>query len=432
MATVAKIKNGFRVRWVNRFGNRDGKNFTFAEIAEAGGPTTKAAAKKWARGYGEEKEADEKAVRAIPTKVIDEGITLADAFEYWIEKFRTKEHGMYKRTMARTTVDGKIENWANHINVKTPEWRGGNEILGAVDAGKVGRFMEWLEENGRSIRTLSKTRTTLKAIFSEALKRKDWELGANPANPVEEAGTESRPTGATGAERVEIDIPTSEEIDAIITEAKKIRDREILGEPVDGMPLGGRKPAGAPGWIFEYIVLAVATGLRGGELRGLRWENIKHNRMWIEVRNAANRYGDLGPVKAEASIREVAISTKVLNILREYKLRCEPNALGLLFPGRVNGKCMTPTGPAKRLTNILKELGIVNKAGAKKFAGHAFRHFTISKWIKDGLRGKDLIEPCGHASDDVTKATYWHLFKEDKAERDTKVADAADDTLSAA
>ena len=116
--------------------------------------------------------------------------------------------------------------------------------------------------------------------------------------------------------------------------------------------------------------------------------------------------------------------------------------MDLLFANTANGgmgsnPAMTPSGPRKRITRILKTLGIGEFSDdgkfKAKFSGHAFRHYAISTWIAAGLRGLALTKPCGHKKESFTREVYWHLFEDELDKSRDVIADndAASDMLAA-
>src|SRR5262249_31180058 len=100
------------------------------------------------------------------------------------------------------------------------------------------------------------------------------------------------------------DIPTSEEIKAIIAAAGKSR------------PL---------------LLTAIFAGLRSSELRGLRWSDVDFKKGELNVRQRADRYGVIGNPKSKAGHRAVPLPSQVVQALREWKLQC-PKGTGLVFP----------------------------------------------------------------------------------------------------
>ena len=197
-----------------------------------------------------------------------------------------------------------------------------------------------------------------------------------------------------------VDIPTPDEIRAIIAD------------------VGG-------GYARPLLLTAIFTGLRASELRGLRWADIDLTRNALHVRQRADRFGTMGPLKSAASRRTVPLLPMVVNALREWRLASPRNESDLVFPGS--------RGQPISLVAIIRSVwhpaqiaaGIVATDGRAKYPGlHALRHFYASWCINRRADGglelpiKVVQGRLGHASIQMTADVYGHLFprSDDSAE----------------
>jgi len=72
----------------------------------------------------------------------------------------------------------------------------------------------------------------------------------------------------------------------------------------------------------KYLyVLAVHTGLRQGELLGLRWRDVDLEAGWLEVNATLTRGGQRQPPKTPDSRRRVKLSDTAQRALRAHRLR---------------------------------------------------------------------------------------------------------------
>jgi integrase len=210
-----------------------------------------------------------------------------------------------------------------------------------------------------------------------------------------------------GKLKVGIDLPTTEEINAIIA---KLSDR---WRPV--------------------IVTAMFTGLRASELRGLRWKDVDLKKAKLDVRQRADRYLEIGDPKSEAGERTIPLPAPVVNMLREWKLKCPKGEL--VFPSGAGNvehhanilhRGFEPAQLAASVTApVLDDKGkpIRDEDGkpvvAPKYALHALRHYYASWCInreKDGGLGlpmKMVQERLGHSTITLTADVYGHLFPTD-------------------
>ena len=331
--------------------------------------------------YDRKKDAD---ARAAEVKVnIREGIhtalstsiTVAEAAEQWLTAVELEQRE--RATLAQ---------YEQHVRLHIVPGIG-REKIAALTTPRINAFRDKL------LLTLSramarKVLTSLKSILKDAQKR--GSVAQNVALPVQ-VGADVRGKRKL---QVGIDIPTPEEIKRIL--------------------------AAATGRTRAVIVTATFAGLRGSELRGLRWSDVDLKRGELHVRQRADRYNDFGAPKSRAGERTIPIGPLVLNTLREWKLACPSSKFDLVFA--------TSRGNIIRHENIVRQIfmpaqitadvTVPSKEGrAAKYSGlHALRHFYASWCINrraDGgleLPAKVVQERLGHAGIQITLDTYGHLF----------------------
>ena len=156
--------------------------------------------------------------------------------------------------------------------------------------------------------------------------------------------------------------------------------------------------------ISDRAIWATAFygGLRFGELRALRWEDIDLSSGTIfVVRSWDEKEGVVGP-KSIAGTRRVPIPT----VLREEIERTREQRLwdeGLAF-GRTESTPFGSTGVYKRARKAWKALAL------DPVTMHEARHTYASLMIAAGVAPKELQEYMGHSSITVTLDRYGHLF----------------------
>jgi integrase len=165
------------------------------------------------------------------------------------------------------------------------------------------------------------------------------------------------------------------------------------------------------------LLTAIFTGLRGSELRGLRWHDVDLGRGELHVRQRADCFRVMGRLKSEAAERTVPLPPMVINTLREWKLTCPKGDLVLVFPnGR--GNIESHSNIINRaLVPLMRKAGIVDVNGEAKYTGlHSLRHFYASWCINRRVDGglelplKVVQARLGHASIQMTADRYGHLF----------------------
>jgi integrase len=168
--------------------------------------------------------------------------------------------------------------------------------------------------------------------------------------------------------------------------------------------------------LRALILVAIFTGLRASELRGLRWMDIDLKHGNVHVRQRADRYLQIGIPKTHAGTRTVPIDASLVKVLREWKVAC-PNTkdTDLVFPA-ARGGIQHHINMMRDINPVLVAAGLIKGKDRPKYALHAFRHFYASWLINrraDGgreLPAKVVQEHLGHASIVMTLDRYGHLF----------------------
>jgi integrase len=78
------------------------------------------------------------------------------------------------------------------------------------------------------------------------------------------------------------------------------------------------------------LVVAMFTGMRASELRGLPWSDVDLDHGVIHVRQRADRWNTIGKPKSKAGKRDIPLAPIVVNTLREWKVSCPASALDLV------------------------------------------------------------------------------------------------------
>jgi integrase len=167
------------------------------------------------------------------------------------------------------------------------------------------------------------------------------------------------------------------------------------------------------------LVMAIFTGMRASELRGLPWNGVDLVDGVIHVRQRADAWGRIGKPKSKAGARDIPLAPLVTNTLRAWKAQCPGGELDLVFP---NG-----SGHVESLSNIRSRfwsplqvrLGITNAAGEARYNWHMLRHAFASLAAQHlGWSPKRIQTVMGHSSIQMTFDLYGHLFENVEADRE--------------
>ena len=159
-----------------------------------------------------------------------------------------------------------------------------------------------------------------------------------------------------------------------------------------------------------FFWLAAETGMRAGELCGLRWTDIEDGQ--VRVRQSVWR-GTVGSPKSVAGTRTVPISAQ----LSEH-LAGRANADGgLLFHTNSGAPWDTRFIVRDKLHPLLERLGFTG-AGL-----HAFRHGNATYRLQQGEDVKTLAARLGHSDASITLRVYAHAAKHGGRELSNEMGD---------
>jgi integrase len=143
------------------------------------------------------------------------------------------------------------------------------------------------------------------------------------------------------------------------------------------------------------VWLLIVTGIRRGEYLAIRWQNVDEQRAVLKVTEAFYR-GHLDTPKTEASVREVALDSTALQLLRDWKAKSPRTARTDLIFGTRSGK---PDRPENLLYKHVFPACDELKIPRATFLTFRRTFSTLSHY--NGTPAKDIAESMGHAEVDT-------------------------------
>jgi integrase len=168
--------------------------------------------------------------------------------------------------------------------------------------------------------------------------------------------------------------------------------------------------------LEALYVMAVTTGLRQGELLGLKWDDVDLEAGTLQVRRTLTT-GKSGPVlsspKTKGSRRTVRLSQTALIALRSHLNRQlgEIDRAGSLW--RENGLIFaSETGEPldRRYITTHRFKPLLKHAGLPQIRFHDLRHTCATLLLLKNVNPKVVSEMLGHASIAITLDTYSHVL----------------------
>lgn len=160
------------------------------------------------------------------------------------------------------------------------------------------------------------------------------------------------------------------------------------------------------------IVLAVSTGLRQGELLGLKWVDVDFNTGALHVRRQLGRDGQLSEPKTAKGRRKVGLPASAVAALKDQKRRQAETRL-LMGPQWEHNDLVFATHAGRPLgcRNVVREFHLLlEKAGLPSVPFHALRHTAASLLLSQGVHPKVVQERLGHSNIAMTLDIYSHLI----------------------
>ena len=245
---------------------------------------------------------------------------------------------------------------------------------------------------GKAPRTVVQTYRVLSSALKQAVR---WQLIAvNPASAV----TPPR------VERAALQIPNAEGVLNLLSAATGT-------------------------WIAVPLLVAVSTGLRRGELLGIRWRDVDLSGGFIRVTGAIQRQGGalirVEPKSARGR-RTVGLPDITVEALRAHKTEqsVRQTMIGQAWQGgdlvfdRGDGATIDPDSLTHAFGRLAKELGV-------KVRLHDLRHAYATLLLLADVHPKIVSEALGHSSTAFTMDTYSHVVPS----MQRRAAEAIDEAL---
>jgi integrase len=188
--------------------------------------------------------------------------------------------------------------------------------------------------------------------------------------------------------------------------------------------------------LQALYVTALATGLRQGELLGLRWEDVDLDTRRLAVRHTLARVNGklvLLEPKSDRSRRTLVLPEVAVAVLRAHRTRQRMERLVAGSRWHDTGHVFTTTVgtpiEAARVTRAFH--GALARAGLPRGRFHDLRHAAATYLLAQGFTLEDVKNLLGHSSITLTSNTYGHVLEQ----RQRQIAEGMDailrsDTLS--
>ena len=268
-------------------------------------------------------------------------------------------------------------------------WFGAETRLDAIDGFNVERWRASRRKDGVSLATIYRDLDTLRAALNWAMSMQY--LTSNPA-----AGLKRAPLDANAPVRYLVDHEEQQLRDALTardTRRRQDRERANAWRRERDYPL---LPALGvyTNHLHPFVLLALNTGARRGELFNLTWKHIDFDRHLMTLHGGGTK---------NRQTRHVPLNSEAIRVLKTWKpANATPEAF--VFPGE----------DGARLTSLKTAWTKLVKAIKLRARVHDLRHTFASRLVQNGVELAIVRELMGHSDIRVTQR-YAHLQPKHRA-----------------
>lgn len=191
------------------------------------------------------------------------------------------------------------------------------------------------------------------------------------------------------------------------------------GNALDAGQLASFLDAARTQGVHEFVMLAMATGCRRGELLALTWADVDFSRRELRVSKSLEQTKEqlrVKPTKSEKP-RSISLPKSAIEMLRDHRGRQSENRrlFGSDYRDDLNLVFSTPNGDYLKPDSITAKVCLLAKKAGLTGAGiHTLRHSHGSQLLANGVPLPVVSKRLGHSSVYVTATVYSHALTQDE------------------
>ena len=308
-------------------------------------------------------------------------ITVEEWFKTWMEQ--------YKENQVKV---GTIISYTDYFNIYIKESLGKKKLVD-IRGEHIQKLYNNLVKKGMALSSIKVVSAILNGCFKQAMKN-----GLIERNPVPLA---TLPKGRPKGQRR---VFTKEEQDIFMEYAKG-------------------------SYLYNLFALAIRTGLRGGEIRGLKLSDVDKAAGLLHIERTLKYASGRGffedAPKTATSRRDIPLTKDMLAILDRQKQLYGEKVL------RMDGYIFhlpdgTPISRERLQNEIDRIVKRVNTDGIvfERFTPHCLRHTFATRAIESGMKPQTLKTILGHSTLSMTMDLYSHVLPTTRAEEMELIAKA--------
>lgn len=310
----------------------------------------------------------------------------------WLDKW-LNEYMVF--SVRESTLDGYRRIAENYLKPHL-----GDKKIGSVTTADVQRMYNWLRENGRMNEHYEKNNS----LSDSTIRGIHMVLHQAMDKAVQERLIVKNPTDGTVIPKLNY-APKK-----ILTEAQVERFLEVVKQD--------------PVWS-DFFYTELTTGLRRGEICGLRWTDFDERTGMLRIRRSVtSRKGggvQVGETKTETGARSILLPPSTAEILRKRKKKSYSQ---WIFHDPVRPELpLSPATAYRRMKTLLRY------AELPSIRFHDLRHTFATHALSSGVDAKTLSGILGHTNASFTLDTYTHVTTDMQKKASGIVGDFLDEIM---
>lgn len=174
-------------------------------------------------------------------------------------------------------------------------------------------------------------------------------------------------------------------------------------------------------YLYELFALTLVTGMRGGEIRGLKVKDIDVKEKCIYIERTLKYESKMGffedTPKTKSSKRNIPLTEDMELLIKAEKQKYHSNIIDAnqyLFH-LPDGRPISRERVQNEIDRIIRQ---INENGIKfeRFTLHCLRHTFATRAIENGMKPQTLKTIMGHSSLSMTMDLYSHVMETTKKE----------------
>ena len=315
--------------------------------------------------------------------VFTEKLTFDEWFWFWLEEY--KRHDLKEGTMIA---------YQNYYRFYIKETLG-EKRLNAITGEDIQRLYNQLLADGLALSTVRVISAMLGGCFHRALINQ--KIASNPVKLAQ------------------------------LPRQKQKNQRQVLTLPQQRAFMEAAKGS----YLFHLFELMLRTGMRGGEVRGLKFTDIDRERSVIHIQRTLKYEAGRGffedAPKTSASAREIPLTEEIRAILaaqrQENRALSNVVALDEYVFHLPNGRPISRERLQAEIDRTIQRAA-QNGTQIPRFTAHCFRHTFATRAIEAGMQPQTLKTILGHSTLSMTMDLYSHVLPNTRADEMERISEA--------